>query len=197
MCPKQILIQSMSKNIINILNDELSHIPSIRFNYHKFNGIYTISIKCANYYQDFSNVASESFYGSYIYLYTNISLLLSAIIISYYESTIIKRIIKLNYFYFDIKEQNQIKNIAMSILDPDFPVEINRNLYMYRKETLLNSLLKNFRKANHINIESFVNFLSEPYMLELESTVDKAVELYLSDISYIELIKLILEGWIL
>ena len=196
MNPKQILIQSISKNFLNLLNEELSHIPSIRYNYYKANGIYTISIKCANYYQRFSDITSESFYGSYIYLYTNLSLLLSALILSYYERNLIRRAIRLNYFYFENKEQEQIKNIASSILDPDFPIDINKNLYMYRKETILNALLKNFRKCNHINVEAFVNFSLTPYLLEIENTVDKSVELYLSDMSYMELIRLILNGWL-
>ena len=41
----------------------------------------------------------------------------------------------------------------------------------------------------------FITPSLEPYMHEIENTVDKAVELHLADISYIELIRLIISGW--
>lgn len=194
MCPKQIIIQSLSNDFLNILNEELLHLPSIRYNYWKANGLYTISIKCANYYQHFNKSSSDSFYGSYIYLYTSISLLISSLVITFFEKTLIKRFLNLYYFYFSDDDQIQIKNIASSILDPNFPIEINQTLYLFRKEAILNSLLKNFRKRNYINIDSFVNFSLESYMSEIESAVDKAVELHLANISYVELIQLLLDN---
>ena len=197
MCPKQILIKSTSNIFLDILNNELKKIPSIRFFYYKANDIYTIVIKCSNYYNRFVHTDCASFYGSYIYLYTNISLLLSSLLIEHYESKLLRRAIKSNYFYFDNTKQTHIANITTSILDPNFPFEANRKLYLYRKEILLKLLLKNFRNKNYINVDAFINFSSEPYKAEVEAAVDKAVELYLLDINYTDLIKFILQNWLI
>ena len=196
MCPKQILIKSASKNFTELFVSELKNIPSIRFVYHKINGLYTVAIKCSGYYEIFSNTHSSSFYGSYIYLYTSVSLLLSELIMSFYEKTLIKRFLNLNYFYFQDEEQSQIANIASSLLDSSSPLELSKNLYLKRKEKLLSYLLENFRSRNYINIEAFTNFSTPNYMYDVEETIDRAVELFLSNISYIELIQFILENWL-
>ncbi len=196
MCPKQILIKSASKNFTELFVSELKNIPSIRFVYHKINGLYTVAIKCSRYYENFSNTHSSSFYGSYIYLYTSVSLLLSELIMSFYEKTLIKRFLSLNYFYFQDEEQSQIANIASSLLDSSSPLELSKNLYLKRKEKLLSYLLENFRSRNYINIEAFTNFSTPNYMYDVEETIDRAVELFLSNVSYIELIQFILENWL-
>lgn len=195
MYPKQIIIKSMSKPFVTLLKNELDDIPSIRFNYHKINGEYTISIKCCGYYKKFFNTYQSSFYGNYVYLYTSISLLLSKLIISFYEKTLVKRFINLNYFYFKTHEQNQILNIATYILDSNAPIELSKNLYVKRKEKLLSALLENFRNKNHINIDAFINFSAYEYSYEIECIVDKCVELFLSNVNYLELIEFILENW--
>ena len=195
MTPKQILIKSLSNKLLNQLDMELSSIPSIRYNYKKINGIYTISIKCFNYYEYFCCAPSASFYGSYIYLYTNISLILSSLIISLYEPILVDRNINQNYFYFDFNEQTKIKEITNSILDPNYPTSVNLKLYMYRKGILLNSLINNFRKKNYLNVDSFINFSASDYTIEVESAVDKAVELYLCDMNYSDFLKMFFEKW--
>lgn len=196
MCPKQILIKSDSKNFTELFVNELKNIPSVRFICHKINGFYTVTIKCSSYYKNFSNTYPSSFYGNYIYLYTSTSLLLSELIMSFYEKTLIKRFLSLNYFYFQNEEQSQIFNIASSLLDPCSPIELSKNLYSKRKEKLLSYLLENFRNRNYINIEAFTNFSVPNYMCDIEETIDRAVELFLSNISYIELIQFILENWL-
>ncbi len=196
MFPKQILIKSTSKNFLNLLDKELKQLPSIRYFYRKINDYYTIVIKCGNYYEKINSVVSTSFYGSYIYLYTNISLLLSTLILNYYEQKLVHRILKTNYFYFTDADQKQIFNIASSFLDPQFPLKANEDLFLYRKQSLLNLLLRNFRNHNYINIESFVNFSVTPYYCELENIVDSSVELYVSDIGYLDLIQFILKNWL-
>ncbi len=195
MYPKQIIIKSMSKPFMTLLKNELYDIPSIRFNYHKMNGEYILSIKCCGYYKKFFNTYPSSFYGNYVYLYTSISLLLSKLIISFYEKTLVKRFINLNYFYFKSYEQNQILNIGTYILDPNAPIELSKNLYIKRKEKLLSSLLENFRNKNYINIDAFINFSADEYLCEIESIVDKCVELFLSNLNYLELIEFLLENW--
>lgn len=197
MFPKQIIIKSRSKNFSHLLKDELNAIPSIRYIHHKANGFYTTSIKCANYYKKINCTNDTSFYGSYIYLYTNVSLILSDIFMKHYERYLITRFIKMNYFYFTNEEQKQIFNISSSLLDPSSPIERNGNLYLSRKEILLNYLLENFRNKNHINVESFFNFSVPNYTRKVEDIIDTAVEIYSYDINYIELIKYILENWLI
>lgn len=194
MCPKSFCIKTSSKEFIDLLDNQLSVIPSVRYIKKKINGEYSIIIKCFNYYNKFNNMTTYSFYGSYIYLYTNLSLLLSELFISFYEKILIKRIISMHYFYFSDLEQKQILNISLIMLDPEFNIPLNDNMYLYRKEKILNNLLINFRKQNYLNADAFVNFSIPYYIEDLEAIVDQAVQLYLTDKQYVNLIKLILQS---
>ena len=196
MFPKQIIIKTTSNTLIDILTKELSMLPNIRYNSTKFNHIYTISIKCSNYYGRFNTIHSNSIYGSYIYLYTNVSLILSKIIIDMYEKVFLMRTLRENYFYYNNQDSKIVLNIALSILDPNYPNEFNNNYYLYRKKLIISEILKTFRKQNYIYIDSLINFSLLDYKNELLETIDKIVNLVFTDNNYYTLLKLIFHNWL-
>ena len=189
MNPKKIII----KTINPILNKDFCNIlktyPKIKFFNKYINGEYTTVVKCSNYY---NNLNLDNIYGSYIYLYTNISLILSELIIKHFEHSLVNHL--LNYYYFSTSKMQKIKNISFFILDSNFPSEHSRKLYLYKKELILNKLLLNFRKQNYLLIEGFANFSLDNYYLFLDNVLEKVSYVYFSNNTDIELINFILNN---
>lgn len=194
MQPKSIIIQTHSKSFFDKIYFELQNINCINFWGKKINGVYVITIKCLNYYKKFDIDINYNFIGSYIFLYSNLSLILSDLIISEYEQIYVNRIMRDNFFYFPSSSQNNIKNITRCILDTNSPYEESTKFYLHRKELILRNLLSNFRKRNFINIDAFVNFRNQDYINILNDVVDNSVSLFLSDKNYVELLKFIFQN---
>lgn len=198
---KKIIIKTLNKQLNTDFCKLLSNYPKIRFFNKKINGVFITVIKCHNYYSSlylFSNLKendiSKNIYGNYIYLYTNISLILSELIINYFEKIIVSRLIDTYYFYFSNSEIKKIKNISSILLDPNFPSDNSRKLYLYKKELILNKLLLNFRKQNYLTIEAFVNFSLDNYYFFLDDIIEKAAHIYFSNSNHSDLINFILNN---
>ena len=198
---KKIIIKTLNKNLNNEFCKILNNYPKIKFFNKKINGEYITTIKCHDYFNDLtlfsdfkkSNL-SINIYGNYIYLYTNISLILSELIIDFFEKVIISRLIDNYYFYFSKSEIIKIKNISNIILDPNFPSDNSRKLYLYKKELILNRLLLNFRKKNYLTIEAFANFSLDNYYFFLDDVIEKAAHIYFSNADHSDLINFILNN---
>lgn len=99
MKPKKIIIKTLNKNLNISLCKILKKYPKLNFINRKINGEYLTIIKCYNYYESIgissNNTNFKNIYGNYIYLYTSISMILSELIISFFERKIITRIRKL------------------------------------------------------------------------------------------------------
>ena len=192
--PKSIIIKSNTSTIINDLINELHEYPNIKFFSKKINGQQTVIIKCFNYYDKFAIENNKSFYGNYIYLYTCISLILSDLIISKYETIIVNRFLRYNYFYFEKYSINKISNIINLMLNPNSPIENSQEFLLYRKQIILSSLLKNFRKTNYLHIDSFINFSMKNYYDFVEEFVDMAIQLFLSNLTSLEYLNYIIKS---
>ena len=155
---KSIIIKSNTESLINQLVHELLSYPNIRFIFKKINGENTIIIKCFNYYDKFKKEKKENFYGNYTYLYTCISLIITDLIISNYETIFVNRILRYNYFYYEKSKRKKISNLVNLILNPNSPLEKSHEFLLYRKQIILSCLLKNFHKTNYIHLDSFINF---------------------------------------
>ncbi len=186
MNPKFILIKIQSKNFYNLLIRELTNYKKIYFFSKKINGIYVIAIKCENYYKKILTAKaflphisqkyinkSEKLHLSYIYLYTSISLILSELIIKFYEIKIAKQILSNRYAYLSIYEQNKLKNITSAVLDSNYPSISSKKLYLYRKDLILNKLLLNFRNCNYLYVDHFAFFKLSNYYEHLEDIISK------------------------
>lgn len=175
MSPKCIVIKSQTEDFYYALIYKLKDFKNIRFFYRKTNGFYTIVIKCHNYYCQDSLLDESKFYGSYIFLYSIVSIILSELLIIYHEDIISKRII------FNKKRRNfnykKLSSISALLLDEHSPLEFSKTLYRKRKKHLINTLLQNFRKRNFIFTDNFIDFCAKDYLKELESTIDASIEI--------------------
>mgnify|MGYP004484518059 FL=1 len=179
MQPKKIIIKTLYKKLNTDFCNALKEYPRIKFFNKKINGQYVTTIKCSNYYND--GLQGNNVYGSYVYLYTSISLILSELIIKFFESHFISFLINDYYFYFSNTEKNRIKNISSIMLDLNFPSDSSRKLYLYKKDLILSRLLNNFRHHNHLSIEGFANFNLDNYFSFLDDVIEKSAHVYFSN----------------
>lgn len=199
--PKKIIIKTLNYKLNNEFCNVLYNYPRINFFNKKINGEYVTVIKCYNYYQDIiffnsscKNEYVKSIYGNYIYLYTNVSLILSELIIKLFEKNIVYRLINDYYLCFSDAELNKIKRISNLILDPNFPSDNSRKLYLHKKQLILNKLLLHFRNQNYLTIEAFATFSLSNYYDFLDDVIEKSAHIYFSNSNHVDLINFILNN---
>lgn len=181
MTAKSIIIKTHSKELYKLLISKLISVKSIKFFSKKINNVYACVIKCNNYYSRVNFAVQESFYRNYIFLYSTLSLILSEILIEYFEQYIAKRFINSQYFYFPKNTLTQLTNLSSLVLS-EYSTDYSVNeLYLVRKEILLRELLNNFQKRNYLLLESFINFSSPNYHEILEYILSTSIELILSN----------------
>lgn len=175
MNPRCIILKTRSVEFLNAFIYKLKEIKNIRFFDFKINGWYTVVIKCHNYYNRKNILTASKLYGSYIFLYSIISIIISELLIAYYEHSISRRIIHIK------KEKkldiHKLSNISSLLLDEYSPFDFSRILYKKRKNILLENILKNFRKRNYIYIDNFIDFFAKDYSNELAKIIDVAIEI--------------------
>lgn len=182
MNPKCIIIKTQSKDFFNAILYKLKEFNNIRFFHFKLNGFYTLTIKCHTYYNKMNIMDKTKLYGSYIFLYSIISIILSELLMIYYEPSVSKRIIV-------SKKNNQINlhklsTISSLLLDENSPFEFSKPLFKKRKNFILISVLKNFRIRNYIFIDYFLDFCAKEYIKELEEIIDTSIEILNNKILY-------------
>lgn len=101
---------------------------------------------------------------------------------SFFEERILRRIINVNYFYFDEFERNLIYDDCGEFLKQD-EVEI--------KETLFTQVKQYIKENRNIVLEGVVNFRVSDYVKILDSIVDMAVNKYIIEKEYKEFINLL------
>lgn len=179
MNPKFIIIKIYSKSFYKILIRRLTEYNRIHFVSKKINGLYTIFIKCESYYTNILKTTGyRNIYQTYIYLYTNLSIVLSELIIESYELKIAHQILMSQHPYLSNYQKSKIQNILQAVLDSNFPSSESKKLYLYRKDLILNKLLLNFRKCNYIYPEHFAFFKLPNYHEHLENIVEKTCSKY-------------------
>ena len=178
MPPKFIIIQMHSKIFFRLLVRELTNYPKIHFFSKKINGIYTVIIKCQKYYDMILGEKNSNLFLSYIYLYTNISMVLSELMIRFFEEKITKQILSAKYSYLPTYEMLRFSNITHAVLDSNFPSLDAKKLYLYRKDLILKRLLLNFRNRNHIDVDYYAFFKLSDYHHHLEDIIEKTYSRY-------------------
>lgn len=110
---------------------------------------------------------------------------MSDCILTFYESNIIKKILYLNYFYFDCDEQEKILNKIYKLLN-------DNELETQNKNSLLITAVKNYITSNKAMIlDGFVNFRIYKYLEILDYIIDSCVNEYLIEKEYVEFINLL------
>lgn len=181
MSAKSILIKTHSKILYELLLKELKNQKNIKFFSKKINSTYIFTIKCNNYYSFLALPSSKSIYGNYIFLYSSIAIILSDVLIKFYEDSFAKRFITSQYFYFPKSILSQLTNLSSLVLSDNLPNDSNNELYTFRKEILLHEILNTFQKQNYILLDSFILFDATHYHETLEYILSTSVELILSN----------------
>lgn len=179
MTPKFIIIKIHSRNFYKLLIRKLTDYKRIHFFSKKINGVYTIIIKCEFFYNKILSLSKhDNVYQSYIYLYTSISIILSELIIDFYELKITHHILSSQHKDLSPYSISKLRNILQFVLDSNFPSSESKKLYLYRKDLILTKLLINFRNCNYIYVEHFVFFKLDNYFEHLENIVEKTCAKY-------------------
>lgn len=115
---------------------------------------------------------------------------LSDLIIDDWETLLIQRIIRQNYQYFSLEEQEAILKQVSDSLNEDSG---NRGTIwrISRKGKVLNKLLEYLNLNDVLILDGFVNFRLRDYIEELEDVVDQAVDEFLLEREYREFIGLL------
>jgi len=168
---KSICIKTNNKDIINYLleNIENLNIEKTCFSVQKF-----------KIYNNFI----IHYKGNNLTLFlTKLSYLLTDIIINFYESIIIKKLILSNYFYFSLLEQKQTLDLCTNNSTNDNLLE---------KTNLLSLDIFEYLTSNKtVNLDGLVLFRIPKYIKLLDSIVDLCVNKFIIDREYIEFINML------
>lgn len=103
-------------------------------------------------------------------------------IIEFYQEKIIKRIINVNYFYFDTREKLMIFDNCIEFLDEQFE-EIYEDIFF--------SIKKFIEENRNIYLDGIVNFRLKDYIRRIDNIVDMGVNKYIIEKEYKEFINLL------
>ncbi len=168
---KSICIKTNNKDISEYILKEIE--------YFELTNIY---ISCYDF-KHYTNVIIH-YTGNNTDLFINkISVLLSYVVIDFYEPILIKNIINLNYFYFSQEEKKEIYNICLTNIDFSNSVKmlniISHSFYEY------------FLENKYVILDGFIRFKLNDYIKELDCIVDMCVNKFIIDREYNEFITLL------
>lgn len=171
---KSICIKTNNLNLLNYIQNELKYIeiPEISTSLNEFKNYKNIII----HYKGKDN-------EKFIY---EISRILSCLVIDELEEEFLKRIIYINYSYFNKKEQKHILELCYDVLSD------NLIKYFDKKYNILIENFNKFLTEHHsIILMGFIDFRTKNYFKILEEVVDEAVKSYVIEKEYVEFISLL------
>lgn len=171
---KSFCIKSNNLEIINYL---LNNIKSV-----DFDNIYISQ----NKFKLYNNVIIHYTGNDICSFYNVLSDILIETIILFYEPSLLKQIINLNYFYFDSLEKINILKISLDLISND-----NNSDFKTRKEKIYISVLKYINENKSMILDGFVNFRLKEYTKTLDYCIDLSVNKYLIEREYLEFINLL------
>lgn len=116
----------------------------------------------------------------------------SDVILNNWERELLLDIIKQNFYYFTMEEQQSIYGIALKHLNHDSESNDESFVqYLSRKSLILQKLLEYLNSNDRLIVEGFIRFRLKDYLQELQSAADKAVDDYMLEKEYKEFIKLL------
>lgn len=172
---KSLCIKTNNSKLLDYLLNELkySEIKHICFSQNQFKNYKNIIIHYL------SN-------DDYPYFFSNISNLLSFMIIDEFEDMFMKRIINKNYFYFDSLERNKILKYCYTILSDEYYTWFDKKF-----EALYNSLYSFISNNKILILDGFLNFRLQSYNAILDDIVSESVNNYIIEKEYMEFISLL------
>lgn len=171
---KSFCIKSNNLEVINYLLNNLTNI--------QFDNIYISQ----NKFKLYNNVIIHYTGNDVCSFYNILSELITDVVIFFYEPSLLKKFINLNYFYFNSQEKNSILKIAFDLLSNDNNIEFSS-----RNEIIYISILKYINENKSMILDGFVNFRLKEYFKTLDSCIDLAVNKFLIEREYLEFIDLL------
>lgn len=113
---------------------------------------------------------------------------IAEIIVDEWESGIISKIVRDNYFYYNEDERQTILNKAKELLNP---LQYDSFQQKERKERIMLRILEYLDVHKEIILEGFINFRLKDYQDELEEIVNSAVDEFLLEKEFAEFIRLL------
>ena len=113
---------------------------------------------------------------------------LSEFILTQWENTLIKDIIRENYFYFDEDEKRLIFDYSLRHINC---AETEFRYWQTRKELIKNKIIDFLNYNNRIIVDGFIRFRLQEYLAELRDAIEKAVDDFLLEREYREFIHLL------
>lgn len=171
---KSFCIKSNNLEIINYLLNNVKNV--------NFDDIYISQ----NKFKLYNNIIIHYTGTDICSFYNILSDIITDSIIFFYEPSLLRKLINLNYFYFDTPEKNNILKIAFDLISND-----NNNDFYTRKENIYISILKYIDENKSMLLDGFVNFRLKEYIKTLDYCIDLAVNKYLIEREYLEFIDLL------
>lgn len=116
--------------------------------------------------------------------------ILAEIIIDREEKKLLKKIIDINYYYFNDSERALILTNALEILNTCSGALADFNLSA-RHSKIMTSIIQYLDNHHELVLEGFVNFRLKEYRKRLVEVVDIAVDDYMMDLEYKEFIRVL------
>ncbi|KAB3529823.1 putative sporulation protein YtxC [Alkaliphilus serpentinus] len=179
----EFLKEKLNKQIQSFINEDIQLEENIINVDSAFNISYSVKI------ESIKNYPVSDFVNLFKYCIANA---LWEYIQHHEEPKLIKKILDDEFYYFEVAERAEIERIAIDILnsDNDVDVAINGDKFS-RKAKIIKDLLEYFRDSNEIHLKGFITFRLKDYFIDLEDTLERAIEDFLMDREYNEFIKLL------
>ena len=139
-------------------------------------------IYCNKTFKKYENVIMHCRNTNYEKFKNIISSLVSDIIIKFYQEKLVRRMISVNYFYFEDYEKKLIYENCK-----EFLLQSKEEVY----ETLFKEIEKYVNDKRNIYIQGIVNFRISEYIKALDNIVDIGVNKYIIEKEYKEFINLL------
>lgn len=140
---------------------------------------------CKNF-KSYTNIIIHYTGNDNEYFLSEISTLLSFLVIDNFEETLIRNLIIKNYFYFDSTEIKKVINICSEIL-----YDSNEFSLDDRHLTLFNAFYDYLLNNKNLFLNGFIYFRLQEYTNYLENIIDIAVNKFIIEREYLEFISLL------
>lgn len=171
---KSLCIKTNNSNLLQYLLEQLNHLEldNVCFSCRQF-----------KYYQ---NIIIHYVGEDNSKFLTEISSILSLLVIDELEETFLKRIILQNYFYFSLEERTQILGLCFDSLAYDFYSIFDKKFKIIHK-----IFYSHLSKSKTLFLEGFTNFRLKPYIEFLDDIVNESVNNYIIEKEYLEFVSLL------
>ena len=172
----------MSSLCIKTNNDDiLTYLRKEFSDFNMFNVFYS-----TNEFKSYKNIIIHYTGQDNELFYTKLATIFSYLVIDYFESDIIKKILFSNYFYFDNSEFNKILNLCTeNLCDSDEFSFANRQMLLF------DSFYEYISKHHSIILLGFINFRLTKYRKLLEELINFSVNEYIIEREYLEFVSLL------